>query len=102
MAVRVPESALRRSMRKRVGYTRYKNLWDGLRGNLKTPDPLILLGIQKLINPTLPWTSVEALRVLVDDIVLQDATDKGELPLLIGHEWRHHSTQEYFERILKG
>ena len=90
------------ALRKRVGYRRYRALHEFLKEtSVKNPTE-ILLAVRHMVDINLKPSSFWAVEFLLDEIMIQEAKERGDLPLLIGTKWRSDVTQRHFEQLLKG
>lgn len=93
------ETKARAQIRARIYYKRYRDLYHFLCAE-KDPKKIIE-AVRTMIDVHAKWTSRECIRVLLDDMEIQEAQQRGELPLLIGQPFRHPTSPAYLEQVIK-
>jgi len=89
----------RAGIKARVYYKRYRALYNVL---LDVKDPAkILEYVYILVDVIAAPTCGECLRLLLDEITIERAELQGELPLLIGTQFKHPTSAAYLEQVIK-
>jgi hypothetical protein len=94
----------RAGIKARVYYKRYRRLYEALLAEhrLSGGDPgMIIELVHSLVDVNARWSCTECVKLLRDEITIEKAELQGELPLLIGTQFRHPTSQAYLEKVLK-